>query len=129
MDPKDVAENKVVAAMSYLSILILVPVFVGRHSPFVRYHLNQGLALWCLGLATLPLACVNFVIALVPFIGFIVSLLFGVSVFFVFMGLVAFGVYNVSEGRCVPLPIIGTALTLIETQPPVAAAPPRLPPQ
>ena len=129
MDPKDVADNKVVAVMSYMFILVAVPVFVGRQSPYVRYHLNQALSLWCLALACLPLACVNFVIGLIPIIGWIIGGLIGMTVFLTLTGFAAYGVYNAATGRCVPLPIIGTAVTLIETYPPGMAPQPRqLPP-
>ncbi|MEK7167541.1 MAG: DUF4870 domain-containing protein [Patescibacteria group bacterium] len=45
-DPKDIEENKAVAALSYLWILCLVPLLVKRDSPFAQAHAKQGLALF-----------------------------------------------------------------------------------
>jgi len=44
-DPKDVEENKTVAALSYLFILFLVPLLLKRESPFAQFHAKQGLVL------------------------------------------------------------------------------------
>lgn len=45
-DPKDVKENKAMAILSYCSLLILVPALTdAKNSPYVRFHMNQGLVL------------------------------------------------------------------------------------
>ncbi|MCA9364745.1 MAG: hypothetical protein KC736_02530 [Candidatus Moranbacteria bacterium] len=44
-DSKDVEENKVIAALSYLGLLVLVPLLAKRDSPFVQFHARQGLVL------------------------------------------------------------------------------------
>lgn len=44
-DPKDVAENKYVAALSYIGILFLVPLLLKRDSAFSQFHAKQGLVL------------------------------------------------------------------------------------
>lgn len=49
---KDVEENKVVAALSYLGPLFFIPLFLKRESPFCQFHAKQGLALfivWIVG--------------------------------------------------------------------------------
>jgi uncharacterized membrane protein len=73
-DP-DVEANKTVAALSYISILFLVPLLAKRNSKFAQFHAKQGLVLfvieviamffvwlpfigWLLGLALLALAIV-----------------------------------------------------------------------
>jgi uncharacterized membrane protein len=38
----DIANNKVMAILSYLSLLWLIPFFAAKQSPFVRYHVKQG---------------------------------------------------------------------------------------
>lgn len=45
-DKKDVEENKVIAALSYLWILCLVPLFLKRNSEFAQAHAKQGLVLF-----------------------------------------------------------------------------------
>ncbi len=88
-------ENKAIAAISYIGILCLVGVFCGKDD-FTRYHANQGLVLWIVGLA-------NTLIAIIPVIGWIVSGVVGVACF-VFMIL---GIINACGGKKAPLPLIG----------------------
>lgn len=42
---KDVEENKIVAALSYLGIFCLVPLLLKKDSPFCQFHGKQGLIL------------------------------------------------------------------------------------
>jgi hypothetical protein len=37
-DPKDVADNKLVAALSYIWILFLIPLLAKRDSKFCQFH-------------------------------------------------------------------------------------------
>ena len=51
---KDVEKNKVNAVLSYLGILILVPLLSedAKKSPYAKFHMNQGLVLtigWFVG--------------------------------------------------------------------------------
>ena len=49
---KDVDDNKIVAALSYLGPLFFIPLFLKRESPFCQFHAKQGLALftvWIVG--------------------------------------------------------------------------------
>lgn len=41
----DVESNKVMAVLSYLGILVLIPLLGAKNSPFARFHTNQGLIL------------------------------------------------------------------------------------
>lgn len=43
---KDVADNKTVAALSYVWILCLVPLLGKRNSKFAQFHAKQGLILF-----------------------------------------------------------------------------------
>lgn len=42
----DVEDNKLVAAMSYIFVLVFVPLFLKRESPFCQFHAKQGLAMF-----------------------------------------------------------------------------------
>jgi len=42
---KDIEENKVLAALSYLWILSIVMLLVKKESPYVQFHAKQGLIL------------------------------------------------------------------------------------
>ncbi len=51
-DAKDVQDNKLVAALSYLGILVFIPLFLARKSHFAQEHAKQGvilLAVWIIG--------------------------------------------------------------------------------
>ena len=50
-DKKDVEDNKVLAAISYLWILCLVPLFLKRDSKFAQFHAKQGLIMFLIELA------------------------------------------------------------------------------
>lgn len=117
-DPVDAEQNRMTACFSYLYVLGLIPLIVGRESPFVRYHLNQGLALLVLALLMFPLVCLNFVFMLIPVLGVLLS----IGVMFVHAGtlisLTAIGIYNASSKQMKPLPIIGGIFTFLPTQPP-----------
>ncbi len=45
-DENDIQKNKVMAVMAYLGILVLIPIFAAKQSPFARFHANQGLVLF-----------------------------------------------------------------------------------
>ena len=43
----DVSQNKVMGVLSYLGILVFVPLIAGnKQSPYVKFHTNQGLVLF-----------------------------------------------------------------------------------
>lgn len=44
-DEKDIADNKVMAVLSYFGPLVLVPIFAAPNSKYARFHANQGLLL------------------------------------------------------------------------------------
>ena len=88
--------NKLLAAISYIGILFLVPLLAAKDDAFARFHANQGLVLFLAGLAL-------GIIGIVPFIGPIVAGIGGV-VTFVFAIL---GIINALKGEMKPLPLIG----------------------
>ena len=90
------ANNKLLAAISYIWILFLVPIFIAKDDAFARFHANQGLVLFLVSLAL-------GIIALIPLIGTIISIIGGI-VTFVFMIL---GIINALKGEMKPLPLIG----------------------
>ena len=52
-DQEDINQNKVMAVLAYIGILVLVPLLAAPNSKYARYHSNQGLMLFiaeiCLG--------------------------------------------------------------------------------
>ena len=57
-DPRDIADNKLMAILCYLGILWLIPFLAAKESPFVKYHLNQGLLVLILGIIVMAAASV-----------------------------------------------------------------------
>jgi uncharacterized membrane protein len=43
---QDIEENKVMAAIGYISILCFVPLLLKKDSPYAQFHAKQGLALF-----------------------------------------------------------------------------------
>jgi len=62
---KDIEENKVVAALSYIGMLCLIALLVKKESKFAQFHGKQGLVLF-IGWVSL------WIIGMIPFIGWII---------------------------------------------------------
>lgn len=101
-DSKDIEQNRVLALISYVNLLCLVPLLM-KKSSFASYHGRQGLVLaileWIvIGLLTL--------FGGIPLIGFI----FRIAAFLAKVAAVAYsvlGIYNALSGRAKELPFIG----------------------
>lgn len=94
-DQKDVEANKIFAVLSYLGILVLVPLLAKKDSRFAMFHAKQGLVLliaWAIGWL------LSFI-----FIGFIIDV---VLIIFSIWGLV-----NAATGKMTKLPVIGDLAT------------------
>lgn len=92
----DVEDNKLMAALSYFGILVLIPILTKKDSPFVKYHIKQGLAL-------LIFVIVVNVVAVIPILGWLIAVvgwIIGVILFIM-------GIVNAFGGKTQPLPVIG----------------------
>ena len=89
--------------------------FVGRSSPFVRYHLNQGLILFALSMPCgIGLGFSSAVLALIPILGWIASLGLSCGYLVTLFTFVALGISNAVGGRARPLPLIGGLFNVIQ---------------
>ena len=70
-DQKDKEDNKLMAVLCYLGILVLIPYFTNKDSKWVKHHSIQGLNL-------LIVELIGFVIGIIPFIGAIASTVIGI---------------------------------------------------
>jgi uncharacterized membrane protein len=84
----DIRDNKVLALLSYLGILVIIPLLVKKDSPFVQFHAKQGLVL-----------LIGWVVSWFPVFGWII----GIIVFV----LSIIGIINVLNGERKNLPIVG----------------------
>lgn len=106
-DPQDIAQNKVMAVLSYFGLLVLIPIFGAKGSKFVRYHANQGLVLllasivWSIASSILS----SIIVAISWRLTFVSSLLGLVSL--VFLVLAIIGIVNAANGKAKELPVIG----------------------
>ena len=94
------SQNKLMAALSYLGILVLIPIFAAKDDAFARYHANQGLVLFVANVIISVLACI-------PLVNIVAGILGLVT--FVFMIL---GIINAVKGEMKPLPFIGGIIIL-----------------
>lgn len=94
-DPEDVKNNKVMAILSYIGILVLIPILCAKDSKFAKFHANQGLVLFILEI-------ICGILASVKLIGWIFDILGVVVVIFAIIGIV-----YAAQGKAKELPVIG----------------------
>ena len=98
-DPQDVQANKVMAILAYLGLLVFIPLFAAKESPFARFHTNQGLILCIAGvliwLASTVLSFVSLFFSFINLLNFVI-LIFAII-----------GIVNAANGQMKELPLIG----------------------
>jgi uncharacterized membrane protein len=82
--PKDIDENKAIAAIGYISILCFVPMLLKKNSPYAQFHAKQGLALFIIEVAAFVL---SWTIILSPVSGVIYFVCLLASVYGVYMAI------------------------------------------
>ncbi len=93
---EDIQDNKVIAALSYFGLLVLIPLLAKKDSPYCQFHAKQGLVLliaWVL----------IGIIAVIPILGWIVGFLGSLFLFVLFI----IGIINAFSGNVKELPVIG----------------------
>lgn len=103
----DVQNNKVMAVLSYIGILVLIPILAAKESPFARFHANQGLILF---LCEIIFAVANMILCVIfAFLGPLVLLwtLVAALVNIAFLVLLILGIVNAAQGMAKELPLIG----------------------
>ena len=101
---QDIDQNKIMGILSYFGILVLIPIFAAKESPFARFHANQGLVL-LVGMAT---SLVGMLFGLIHIdvltvLWNIVSWLIRVAMF----ALMILGIVNAASGKAKELPLVG----------------------
>lgn len=102
-EQEDINQNKVMAVLAYIGILVLVPLLAAPNSKYARYHANQGLLLF---IAEICLGVVMGIFILIPVLNIIIGILGGIVslLFFVFA---IIGIVNACQGKAKGLPIFG----------------------
>ena len=106
-DSADIAENRMVAALAYVGLLVLIPLFATKESEFARYHARQGIVLV---LASVAYSIANGILATAVLtvswrLYFILRItrLMGLA----FPVLAVIGIVNAISGKAKELPVIG----------------------
>ena len=103
----DVQNNKVMAVLSYIGILVLIPILAAKESPFARFHANQGLILFLceiiFAVATMILSVIFALLGPLVLLWTLVSWLVSLA----FLALLILGIVNAAQGLCKELPLIG----------------------
>lgn len=100
MEQKDIDAAKSLAWLSYLGLLLLVPLLVLKDNPYAKYHVKQGLALLILEIAA---GVAGFVLMFIPVLGWLAWM--AVWVFIVVLTII--GIINAASGKTELLPLIG----------------------
>ena len=101
VDPKDAQDNKIMGILAYLGILVLVPIFAAKDSPFAKFHANQGLLLCIVWLALYIVIRIFWAISLGIIAGLLSLGYLGILVFAII------GIINAAKGEMKELPLIG----------------------
>ncbi|HLC63779.1 MAG TPA: hypothetical protein VJK25_00320 [Patescibacteria group bacterium] len=88
----DVENNKVMAAVSYVWILCLVPLFLKRRSKFCQFHAKQGLVLFIVEV-------IGWLIFWIPLIGWLL--------FLFILVMAVMGIMNAMQGNWWEMPVLG----------------------
>lgn len=95
---KDIEENKAITFLSYLGILVLVPLLAKKESKFAQFHAKQGLILF---VGWFVIAWIG---GFIPFLGWFL-IVPAVSILGIVLAIM--GLINVANGEMKDLPIIG----------------------
>ncbi len=98
-DPKD-REAQTLAWLSYLGILLIIPLLVYKDNEFAKFHVKQGLSLL---VADIAWGIAGFILGFVPILGWLISV---AGWLFLFV-LMVMGILNAASGKKEPLPVIG----------------------
>lgn len=110
LEHMDIQNNKIMAALAYMGLLVFIPLFAARESRFAKFHVKQGLILLFAEMGFSVSYCVlSFVVLSISWrLYFIVRIAGMVS--YVFLVLAAIGISNAVSGRVKKLPVIGGIL-------------------
>ena len=103
-DQNDINNNKVMAVLAYLGILVLVPIFAAKESKFARFHANQGLVL---AIAEIAASIIVNIFDGIPLVGWVISVAGGL-IGLACLVLAIIGIVNAAQGKAKELPLIGS---------------------
>ncbi len=103
---QEIDEGKLMAVLSYLGILVLIPLFATKNA-FARFHTNQGLVLAIIEIVwSFVFGLVDKLVGGIILVGWLVGIV-GWLVSAVFLVVSVIGIINAVNGRAKDLPVIG----------------------
>ena len=110
---EEIENGKLMALLSYIGILALIPYFAEKENKYVRFHAIQGLNLLIINLvvsaASFVVAIVATVLFIIPIIGWILGFLLYIVIGLVPVGLLGISILGVVyslQGNAKELPIV-----------------------
>ncbi len=102
----DIEQNRLVAILSYISILVLVPLLGMKESPFAQYHAKVGLNLfiWHI-IVKLASSVIVGIIGWIPVVGWLIGLVFDL-IYLALWCINVFGIVSAAQGKARELEII-----------------------
>ena len=109
-------EDKVFAALGYLSILFVVPLILKHDNDSVYFHAKQGMVLFLAEVVVwfVLFMLESFIVALLPRISFSITSWLGALACILFVALSVIGVYNALRGKRWEMPILGRIAKSVE---------------
>lgn len=111
-DAADIENNKVMAALSYFSVLVFIPIFAAPKSKFARFHANQGLVLL---IAEVIFSVLHYILKMVVYaiswrLSFLTTIVSFAEIFLLVFSIL--GMVNAVTGQEKKIPIFGNITIL-----------------
>ncbi|PWM47543.1 MAG: zinc ribbon domain-containing protein [Clostridiales bacterium] len=105
----NVNSDKIMGVLSYIWILVLIPIFAAPNSSFARFHANQGLVLLLFEIGVSVISAILMAIFSWPFfiVFKIIISIFSGLISLGFFALAIYGIVNAVKGEENELPVIG----------------------
>jgi uncharacterized membrane protein len=109
-------EDKIFAALSYMSLLFIVPLILRHDQDEVYFHARQGLVLFGAEAVVwfLLFMLESFFVALLPSTELGIVSILGAAAWLLFVAVSAMGIYSVFRGKKWEMPILGKIAKKIE---------------
>ncbi|NCQ33707.1 hypothetical protein GW813_01260 [bacterium] len=107
MDQEATIRDRWLGALSYLSILVFIPLFATGKSPFLTRHCRQGFAIFCLEvLGLFLLYIIDSTFGVIPFLGAVVMVLVRLAMFLGFLVMSTLGFSKAMFGESWRVPYL-----------------------
>ncbi|MBO4288871.1 MAG: hypothetical protein J5865_02070 [Lachnospiraceae bacterium] len=101
--PQDIQQNKAMGILAYISILVLIPIFAAKNSPYAKFHANQGLLLL---IAEAAVGLILGLLGLIPYVGVVFQIVLWTCEV-IFGALSVIGIVHAVFGKAKELPFLG----------------------